>query len=67
MNLDNASLLYNFEANIVTTNAKFTEELSAHFVYDSHKSREVTAEQWRKRFFTEKILSFAVRFIVKFL
>lgn len=67
MNLDNASLLYNFEANIITTNVKFTEELSAHFVRDIQKSHEITRDQWRNRFFTEKILSFAIRFIVKFL
>ena len=34
MNLDSASLLYNFEANIVSNNSKFAEELEAHFVHD---------------------------------
>ena len=67
MNLDSASLLYNYEANIITTNAKFAEELSAHFVRDIQKSKEVTREEWSKRFFTEKILFAAIRLIKKFL
>lgn len=67
MNLDSASLLYNFEANIITRNGRFTEELAAHFVHDMHKSREVTRDEWNKKFFTEKILYFAIRFIRKFL
>ncbi len=67
MNLDSASLLYNFEANIVTSNTKFAEELSAHFVRDIQKSKEVSPAEWEKRFFTEKILSATIRLIKKFL
>ncbi|MEN9524059.1 MAG: hypothetical protein RL536_128 [Candidatus Parcubacteria bacterium] len=67
MNLDSASLLYNFEANIIANNTKFIEELSAHFVHDMQKSREIFLEQWKKRFFMEKILSAAIRLIKKFL
>ncbi len=67
MNLDNASLLYNFEANIVSSNPKFIEELAAHFVHDMHLSREVKIEEWRKRFFTEKILTTLIRAVRKFL
>lgn len=67
MNLDNASLLYNFEANIITTNTKFAEELSAHFVHDMHQSKEVFKGDWERRFFTEKILFFAIRLIRRFL
>lgn len=67
MNLDNASLLYNFEANIVTTNAKFTEELSAHFIHDMHLSKEIKYSQWNKRFFMEKILTVLIRAVRKFL
>jgi cardiolipin synthase len=67
LNMDNASLLYNYEANIVTTNVKFAEELAAHFVNDVQKSTEVTREEWNKRFFTEKVLSAAIRLIRKFL
>lgn len=67
MNLDSASLLYNFEANIVTTNSRFAEELSAHFVRDIQKSKEVNLNEWEKRFFIEKILSASIRLIKKFL
>ncbi len=67
MNLDSASLLYNFEANIITTNPGFAEELSAHFVRDIQKSKEVNRTEWEKRFFTEKILYAAIRLIKKFL
>lgn len=67
MNLDSASLLYNFEANIVTSNGGFIEELSAHFVRDIQKSKEVSKIDWEKRFFTEKILFAAIRLIKKFL
>ncbi|MBP6858360.1 MAG: hypothetical protein KBC33_00845 [Candidatus Pacebacteria bacterium] len=67
MNLDSASLLYNFEANIITTNAKFAEELSAHFVHDMQKSHEVRRDEWYNKFYTDKILFFAIRLIRKFL
>jgi len=67
MNLDSASLLYNFEANIVTTNTKFAEELAAHFVRDIQHSREIRLEEWRKRFFTEKLLERLIRLVKKFL
>ncbi len=67
MNLDSASLLYNFEANIITTDTKFTEELSAHFVRDIQKSKSVLLSEWKNRFFTEKILSTVIRLIKNFL
>jgi cardiolipin synthase len=67
MNLDSASLLYNFEANIITRNTKFAEELSAHFVRDMQRSTEVTLAEWQKKFFTDRILFWAIRLIRKFL
>lgn len=67
MNLDSASLLYNFEANIVTTNSRFAEELAAHFVRDIQHSREIKLKEWKKRFFTEKLLERVIRLIKKFL
>lgn len=67
MNLDSASLLYNFEANIITTNTKFAEELSAHFVHDVQTSKEVLLHEWNNRFFTEKLLEWLTRLIKKFL
>lgn len=67
LNMDNASLLYNFEANIITTNKKFTEELTEHFINDIKKSREVNLQEWNGRFFTDKILGVLIRLIRKFL
>jgi cardiolipin synthase len=67
MNLDSASLLYNYEANIITTNTKFAEELAAHFVRDIQHSREIKLEEWKKRFFTEKLLERMIRLVKKFL
>lgn len=67
LNLDHASLLYNYEANIVSTNSKFAEELGAHFVHDMHKCKEVDPEAWRRRFFLEKLPEFAIRLVRKFL
>lgn len=67
LNLDNASLLYNYEANLVTTNGKFAEELAAHFVHDMHGSREVIPDEWNSRFFIEKIPEYLIRMVSKFL
>lgn len=67
MNLDSVSLLYNFEANIITVNTGFIEELSAHFVRDMHASREVSAADWRNRFFVERIPEILIRLVRKFL
>lgn len=67
LNLDYASLLYNFEANIVTTNVKFTEELAAHFIHDMHESKEVVPEEWQNRYFIEKIPEMLIRLVRKFL
>lgn len=67
LNLDNASLLYNFEANIVSTDARFAEELAAHFVRDMSQSEEVKASEWHSRFFLEKIPEFLIKLVRKFL
>lgn len=67
MNLDSASLLYNFEANIVSTNGKFVEELAAHFVHDLQESEEVTLKEWNNRFFLERLPEFLIRLVKKFL
>ncbi len=67
MNLDSASLLYNFEANIVSTDTGFAEELSAFFVHDIKETREVTLVEWKNRFFLEKIPEMLIRLVRKFL
>jgi cardiolipin synthase len=67
LNLDSASLLYNYEANIVTTNTKFAEELASHFVHDMNDSVEVNPEEWSRRFFIEKIPETLIKLVRKFL
>ncbi len=67
LNLDHVSLLYNFEANIISTNSRFNEELASHFVHDMHKCTEVNYDEWRSRFFLERLPEYAIRLVRKFL
>ena len=67
MNLDNISMLYNFEANIVSTNPEFAHELESHFTNDLKESKEITLNEWRDRFFVEKIPEILIRLVRKFL
>ncbi len=67
MNLDNISMLYNFEANIVSTNVKFAHELEKHFTDDLAESKEVILNEWHNRFFVEKIPEILIRLVRKFL
>lgn len=67
MNLDSISLLYNFEANIVTTNDDFSKELKEHFLNDIKETREIDKKQWQNRSFIKKVLEISVRLIKKFL
>lgn len=56
MNLDSISLLYNFEANIVSTNDRFSKKLKEHFFEDLTESTEINLKDWQKRPFYQKIL-----------
>lgn len=67
MNLDQISLLYNFEANIISTNRAFAEEIASHFVHDMNDSREITPAAWQNRFFLEKIPEILIKLVRKFL
>jgi cardiolipin synthase len=67
LNLDAVSLLYNYEANIVSLNSRFAEELAAHFVHDISESKEVLLEDRKKRFFLEKIPEMLIRVVRNFL
>ncbi len=67
LNLDNVSLLYNFEANIVSTDARFAAELTAHFTRDTSISKEVNVAEWKNRFFVEKLPEIAIRLVRRFL
>jgi len=67
LNLDHVSLLYNFEANIVSSNSKFVDELATHFIHDMNKCKEVDPTVWHDRFFLEKLPEYAIRLVRKFL
>jgi cardiolipin synthase len=67
LNLDRVSLLYNFEANIISTNPAFARELAGHFARDLTQSQPVTLSNWRNRFFLEKIPELLIRLVRKFL
>ena len=67
MNLDRVSLLYNFEANIVSRNGKFAEELVALFVHDMTESKQISLRDWKNRFFIEKIPEKLIILVRKFL
>jgi cardiolipin synthase len=67
LNLDNIGLLYNYEANLVTTNAHFAEEMKEHFEEDLKSSERITFEDWNRRFFIEKIATVLVKLIRSFL
>jgi len=67
LNLDRLSLLYNFEANIISTNSKFTKEIESHFVNDMKNTYEILESEWKKRSFLEKISEILIRLVRKFL
>jgi len=67
LNLDRLSLLYNFEANIISDNPHFARELEIHFEKDLTHSKEVTLQEWQSRFFLEKIPEILIRAVRKFL
>jgi cardiolipin synthase A/B len=61
LNLDAVSLLYNYEANIVSLNRTFAEELSAHFVHDLQDSKEVKADERKNRLSLERLPEILIR------
>jgi len=67
LNLDNVSLLYNFEANIVATDPHFAEEVKEHFMHDAAISKEVNKAEWKSRFFIERLPEIAIRLVRRFL
>jgi cardiolipin synthase len=67
MNMDAIGLLYNFEANIISTSVKFTEEMAAHFVHDLQSVKEITLAEWERHSFLQKWLEFPARLVRKFL
>ncbi len=67
LNLDAASLLYNYEANLVSTNSDFSKELTGHFMRDVEVAKEVTIEDRQNMLFIEKIPEYLIRLVRKFL
>lgn len=67
LNLDNLSLRYNFEGNIVSTDKTFAGELEEQFKEDLVHSTELTLPDWQKRSFHQRILEILVWPIRKFL
>ncbi len=67
MNLDSISLLYNFEANIITTDSEFAKTLTSHFERDIKESKEVSLKEWHNRFFIDKIPEILIKLVRKFL
>jgi cardiolipin synthase len=55
-NLDNLSLLFNYEGNIVTQNKPMVAELTAQFREDLENSRELTRAEWRRRPLFQKFM-----------
>ncbi len=55
MNLDNVSLRYNLEANIISKNIAFAAELAEHFSEDKTHSKQLIFSQWNNRSPLEKI------------
>ncbi len=66
-NLDTLSLLWNYEANIESTDKKFIAELQAHFMNDLQQSKEISLAEWKNRPFFDKILQYLSRPIHYFL
>lgn len=67
LNMDTISLLYNFEANLVSSNHQFAEEVTNHFIEDLKNCREVTLNEWQHRSLLERISTFLVGFVRDFI
>jgi cardiolipin synthase A/B len=67
MNLDNVSLRYNFEANVVSTDIDFAMDVEEFFRRDLSQAEELTLAKWEERGFVPRFFEFLVRFIRKFL
>ncbi|MDO8504850.1 MAG: phospholipase D-like domain-containing protein [Candidatus Liptonbacteria bacterium] len=57
-NLDNLSLLLNYEGNLVSTDQNFVGELKRQFMEDLQYAKEVSYDVWTKRTFFRKALEF---------
>ncbi len=60
-NIDRRSFLHNYELNVVVLDPGFGRDMESAFQEDLRDSKEVTAEQWRKRPISDRIKEFAAR------
>ncbi len=67
LNMDNLSLRYNFEANIVSTEKNFVKPLVEQFGKDLQKSKEIVYSDWKNRPFTNKVREFLAGLVSEFL
>ncbi|MDE1975280.1 MAG: hypothetical protein KGI49_02085 [Patescibacteria group bacterium] len=67
MNWDRLSLLYNFEANVISVDPRFNAALAGHFRTDMAASREVTLSAWRRRSLLERWKELPAYFMRKLL
>ena len=66
-NLDNLSLVFNYEANLVSTNHTFVHELRGHFLADLERSHKISFKAWKERSLIQKIAEIVSWPIHKFL
>ncbi len=66
-NLDNLSFLYNYEANIISTDQESIQAIKNHFTQDLMHAKEITLEDWVKRPLYHKVREFFVSPIRRFL
>lgn len=66
-NLDSLSFTYNYEANIVSTENTFIDEVKKHFANDLKYTRELSLAEWRARPFVAKFREWLVMPLRRFL
>lgn len=60
LNLDNVSLRYNFEANLISTNTLFTKEIKTQFENDLLNASKLDLETWKRRSIFNKLIELIV-------
>ncbi len=63
LNIDHVSLLYNFEANIVSNNVILSNQLKDQFNIDLQNTEEITLEKWDQRYWLEKFAGIFIKLI----
>ncbi len=66
-NLDSLSFLYNYEANIVSTDTSLVKTLKSHFIHDLANTEEIMLDTWLQRPRIQKLREILVKPIRRFL